>query len=79
MAPATDPGWVLLFPHTAGLLVERGSVLSHVAIVAREMGLPMVTELVGIASALREGEWLELDGGSGTVRRVSGGAAAQAP
>lgn len=70
VAAATDPGWVLLFPHAAGLLVERGSVLSHVAIVAREMGLPMVTELAGLSAALADGAWVELDGGTGTVRRL---------
>ena len=70
VANATDPGWVLLFPHAAGLLVERGSVLSHVAIVARELGLPMVTDLAGITASLREGERVEMDGRSGTVRRL---------
>lgn len=68
VAASTDPGWVLLFPHAAGLLVERGSVLSHVAIVARELGLPMVTDLGGITANLAEGDWVEMDGRSGAVR-----------
>jgi pyruvate,water dikinase len=68
VAASTDPGWVLLFPHAAGLLVERGSALSHVAIVAREVGLPMVTELAGIADRLADGDRIELDGGNGGVR-----------
>jgi len=68
VAASTDPGWVLLFPHAAGLLVERGSVLSHVAIVARELGLPMVTDLGGITADLAEGDWVEMDGRSGAVR-----------
>ena len=70
VAAATDPGWVLLFPHAAGLLVERGSVLSHVAIVARELGLPMVTELGGISTGLADGDWVEMDGRAGTERRL---------
>jgi pyruvate,water dikinase len=40
VAERTDPGWTLLFPAARGLLVERGSLLSHSAIVAREIGLP---------------------------------------
>ncbi len=71
VAHSTDPGWVLLFPHAAGLLVERGSVLSHVAIVARELGLPMISDLSGIRHSLREGEWLEMDGRSGRVKRLA--------
>ena len=79
VAAATDPGWVLLFPHAAGLLVERGSVLSHVAIVARELGLPMVTELGGISTGLADGDWVEMDGRAGTVRRVPAAAVSPAP
>src|SRR5262249_48058339 len=33
VAERTDPGWIMLFPSAAGLLVERGSLLSHSAIV----------------------------------------------
>ena len=73
VAQATDPGWVLLFPHAAGLLVERGSALSHVAIVAREVGLPMVTELAGIAGRLADGDRVEIDGASGRVRLLARG------
>lgn len=73
VAQATDPGWVLLFPHAAGLLVERGSALSHVAIVAREVGLPMVTELAGIAGRLADGDRIEIDGASGRVRLLARG------
>src|SRR5205807_9107242 len=42
VAERTDPGWIMLFPSAAGLLVEYGSLLSHSAIVAREVGLPAV-------------------------------------
>ena len=73
VAQATDPGWVLLFPHAAGLLVERGSALSYVAIVARKVGLPMVTELAGIAGRLADGDRFEIDGASGQVRLLARG------
>jgi phosphohistidine swiveling domain-containing protein len=70
VATSTDPGWVLLFPHAQGLLVERGSVLSHVAIVARELGLPMVSDLPNITTLLQEGDWVMLDGRTGRVQRI---------
>ncbi|MGH7325833.1 MAG: PEP/pyruvate-binding domain-containing protein, partial [Candidatus Rokuibacteriota bacterium] len=35
VAERTDPGWVPLYPSCSGLLVERGSPLSHSAVVAR--------------------------------------------
>ena len=54
VAERTDPGWIMLFPSAAGLLVERGSLLSHSAIVAREMGIP-ADGVAGGRDALAEG------------------------
>jgi pyruvate,water dikinase len=70
VAERTDPGWTVLFPAVAGLLVERGSLLSHSAIVAREMGIPCVVGVAGLLAALREEEEVEMDGTTGQVRRL---------
>jgi phosphohistidine swiveling domain-containing protein len=67
VAERTDPGWTLLFPAAKGLLVERGSLLSHSAIVAREMGLPCVVGVAGLLAAVRDGELVEMDGTMGVV------------
>ena len=42
----TDPGWVPLFPAAAAILVERGSLLSHSAVVARELGIPTIVAIL---------------------------------
>jgi phosphohistidine swiveling domain-containing protein len=71
VAEHTDPGWILIFPSAAGLLVERGSLLSHAAIVARELGIPAVVSIPGLTRWLQDGDIIELDGASGSVRRLS--------
>ena len=71
VAEHTDPGWIMLFPSAAGLLVERGSLLSHSAIVARELGIPAVVSIRGLTRWLHDGDVVELDGGRGTVRRIA--------
>ncbi len=71
VAERTDPGWIMLFPAAAGLLVERGSLLSHSAIVARELGLPAIVALPGVTRWLHDGDLVEMDGGSGIVRRIN--------
>ncbi len=71
VARQTDPGWVVLFPCAAGLLVERGSLLSHSAIVSRELGLPCIVSLPGVTGWLRDGDRVEMDGASGVVRKIS--------
>jgi pyruvate,water dikinase len=71
VAERTDPGWIMLFPAARGLLVERGSLLSHSAIVARELGLPAVVSVDGLTTWLHTGDEVELDGRSGEIRVLS--------
>src|SRR5262249_2583295 len=68
VAERTDPGWVPLYPSVSGLLIERGSILSHSAIVAREMGIPTIVGIPGLVSTLRTGQIVTMDGAAGTVR-----------
>ncbi|MBC8135097.1 MAG: phosphoenolpyruvate synthase, partial [Fibrella sp.] len=70
VAERTDPGWILLFPAASALLVERGSLLSHSAIVAREMGIPAIVSVPGITHWLKDGDIVEMNGTTGTVRRI---------
>lgn len=70
VAERTDPGWVMLFPAAAGLLVQRGSLLSHSAIVAREMGIPAIVSLAGVTAWLSDGDLVEMDGETGIVNRL---------
>ena len=61
VAEHTDPGWIMVFPSARGVLVERGSLLSHAAIVARELGIPAVVSVPGVTRWL-EGRRLGGDG-----------------
>jgi pyruvate,water dikinase len=70
IAERTDPGWILLFPAAAGLIVERGSLLSHSAIVSRELGLPCVVSVKGATQWLQDGEMVEMDGRSGFIKKL---------
>lgn len=67
----TDPGWVPLYPSISGLLVERGSLLSHSAIVAREMGIPAVVSVPGLIKTIKSGMRVRLDGKAGTIKILS--------
>ncbi len=70
VAERTDPGWILILPLARALLVERGSLLSHSAIVSRELGIPAIVAIPGVTSWLKDGDWVELNGSSGTVKRI---------
>lgn len=65
----TDPGWVPLYPSASGLLIERGSLLSHSAVVAREMGLPTIVGVTGgLLNRLKTGDEVAVDAGKGEIR-----------
>jgi len=70
VAQRTDPGWVTIFPLVTGMIMERGSLLSHSAIVARELGIPAVVGVENACQWLHDGDWVELDGETGTIRRL---------
>ena len=67
VAEFTDPGWIMLFPAASGILVERGSLLSHSAIVSRELGIPAVVGITGLINNLKDGDIVELNGTTGEV------------
>jgi phosphohistidine swiveling domain-containing protein len=67
VASTTDPGWVFLMVAAGGLISEQGNVLSHTAIIGRELGIPTI---VGVPNAMRlipDGTTIELDGRAGTI------------
>ena len=70
VALRTDPGWAPLFPVCKGVLVERGSILSHAAILTRELGIPCIVGIAGLTARIHDGDLVEMDPASGTVLRV---------
>lgn len=70
VAMRTDPGWAMLFPSAAGILVECGSLLSHAAVVSRELDIPSVVSIPGLTRWLQTGDCVEFDGSTGLVSRV---------
>ena len=70
VARHTDPGWIAVFSNASAIVVERGSLLSHSAIVARELGIPCVVGLKGATDWICDGETITVDGATGRVERM---------
>ncbi len=68
VAARTDPGWVPLYPAVSGILIERGSILSHSAIVAREMGIPAIVGIPGLLERLEDGQIVTMNGQTGIIQ-----------
>ncbi len=69
----TDPGWVFLLLRAGAVVAERGSLLSHTAIVARELGVPVVVGVAGATDLLHDGDRVEVDASRGRVRLLTEG------
>ncbi|MBW1992269.1 MAG: hypothetical protein JRI59_09175, partial [Deltaproteobacteria bacterium] len=67
VAKTTDPGWTPLFMVAGGLVLEKGGLLSHGAIVAREFGIPAVVGVEGATRLLAQAPRLLVDGTLGEV------------
>jgi pyruvate,water dikinase len=63
----TDPGWAPVFPLIKGLVMERGGMLSHGAILAREYGLPTVVGIPDVARRITPGQTVTVNGDRGVV------------
>ena len=66
----TDPGWVVVFPLISGLIVERGGMLSHGAIVSREFGIPAIVGVEGASNKLKDGDIVVLNAFTGEITIV---------
>ena len=62
---STDPGWFPYLNMAGGLITERGSLLSHSAILARELEKPAVVNIPNIMEELQSGDFVEIDGDLG--------------
>ena len=65
-----DPSLAPLLPRLGGLVAETGSVLSHLAILARELGVPTVVGVAGALDRFPPGTTLVVDGTTGEVARA---------
>ena len=79
IARHTDPAWASLMFLSAGLVSDIGGLMSHTAVVARELGIPCVVNTRSAVCTVRTGDLVRVDGTAGTVeileRSAPGGTA----
>lgn len=68
---STDPGWVFMIKNSIGIIAERGSLLSHTAIISRELHKPAVVNVKDCTRILKTGDIVTLDAISGKIEKVN--------
>lgn len=67
----TDPGWVFLMSQAIALVTEKGSLLSHTAIVGRELGIPVVVAVQDATLLIKTGDRIRVNGTTGIVEKIA--------
>lgn len=67
VAKTTEPAFVFMIAGAKGIIAEKGSLLSHTAIISRELKKPSVVGIDGITEILKNGDIVRINGGTGEV------------
>lgn len=70
LADITDPGWVFVISQSLGVISKRGSLLSHTAIISRELKKPAVVGVGNACNYLQDGDYIRLNGIDGTIQLI---------
>ena len=69
----TDPGWVFLLANAKGVISEKGSILSHTAIISREINIPSIVGVEKATEIIKTGDYIEMDAYKGTIKILKRG------
>ena len=70
MAKYFEPGWISLFYQAKGTLSERGNLLSHTAIICRELNVPTIVGVKGLTKKIRNHDVVIMDGATGIIKLI---------
>ena len=71
IARETDPGWLFLMMSSRGIIVEKGSSLSHTAITGRKFNIPTIVALKDVTRIIPDGALISMDGATGIVEIIN--------
>lgn len=71
VAETTSPELVVACHKAAAIVTNQGGLLSHAAIISRELGIPCIVGTGDATELLHDGETVEVDADSGIVRKIT--------
>ena len=70
VAVTTHPDYVPAMQKAAAIVTEEGGILSHAAIVSREIRIPCIVGTKQVTKVLKDGDLIEVDANKGIVRKL---------
>ncbi len=66
----TTPDYIVHIKNAAAIVTDKGGILCHAAIVAREFHIPCIVGTNNATSLLKEGDVVEIDADKGIVKLI---------
>lgn len=66
----TDPGWVYLLATAKGIISEKGSLLSHTAIISRELKIPAIVGVNDLLKNIKSKDIIHMDATTGEIKII---------
>ena len=67
---STGPEMVVIMKKVAGIVADEGGLMSHAALISRELNIPCVIGTKHATEVFKDGDYLELDANKGVVRII---------
>ena len=69
----TDPGWVFLLATCKGVISEKGSLLSHTAIISREIKVPSIVGVDEVTNIIKTNDYIRMNANTGEIEILERG------
>ncbi|TAN33500.1 hypothetical protein EPN28_01660 [Patescibacteria group bacterium] len=71
VASSTNPQLMEIVKNSAAVVTDEGGVLSHAAVLSRELGIPCVIGTKIATQVFKDGDMVEVDAEKGVVRKIN--------
>ena len=68
VAETTSPELLMACKKASAILTDQGGLMSHAAIVSRELGIPCLVAMGNTTELLKNGDYVEVDANNGVIR-----------
>ena len=69
LAQSTNPDLILLMKKASAIVTDQGGLLSHAAIISRELGIPCLVGTKNATKVFKTGDMIEVDAIKGTITK----------
>ena len=70
VAPMTTPEYIFAMKKSIAVITDTGGLMSHAAVVSRELGIPCIVGTKIATKVLKDGDMVEVDANRGIIKII---------